>query len=172
MDDDFQKCLCGDMDDDFAEISFSQSGGAVVKGDTIVFTIMSVSEDVGAVTVTVTLTHSPVQSVAATLEIKGTATDADDYQVMERNISFGIGERQATLNLVIVDDDLDEPDETIILEAVPQDLKLVGTASTTLTIEDNDVLTINFEQASYVISEGYRHSNIACRSVGGGKNPD
>ena len=122
--------------------------------DSIAVARMSVSEDVGAVTVTVTLTHSPVQSVAATLEIKGTATDADDYQVMERNISFGIGERQATLNLVIVDDDLDEPDETIILEAVPQDLKLVGTASTTLTIEDNDVLTINFEQASYVISEG------------------
>ena len=122
--------------------------------DSIAVARMSVSEDVGAVTVTVTLTHPPVQSVAATLEIKGTATDAD-YQVVERNISFDIGERQTTLNLVIVDDKLDEPDETIILEAVPQDLNtLVGTTSTTLTIEDNDVLTINFERASYVISEG------------------
>ena len=32
--------------------------------------------------------------------------------------------------------------------------KLVGTASTTLTIEDDNVLAISFEQASYVISEG------------------
>ena len=121
--------------------------------DSIAVARMSVSEDVGAVTVTVTLTHPPVQSVAAMLEIKGTATDAD-YQVVEQNISFGIGERQTTLNLVIVDDDLVEPDETIILEAVPQDLKLVGTASTTLTVEDNDVPAISFQQTEYTIFEG------------------
>ena len=105
--------------------------------DSIAVADMSVSEDVGAVTVTVTLTHSPVQPVAAMLEIEGTATDAD-YQV-GRDINFGIGERQTTLNLDIVDDDLVEPNETIILKAVSQDLTLVGASSTTLTIEDNDV---------------------------------
>ena len=105
--------------------------------DSIAVADMSVSEDVGAVTVTVTLTHSPVQPVAARLDIEGTATDAD-YQV-GRDINFGIGERQTTLNLDIVDDDLVEPNETIILKAVSQDLTLVGASSTTLTIEDNDV---------------------------------
>ena len=74
---------------------------------------------------------------------------------MERNIIFGIGERQTTLNLVIVDDKLDELDETIILNAVSQDLNtLVGTASTTLTIEDNDVPAISFQQTEYTIFEG------------------
>ena len=42
--------------------------------DSITVARMSVSEDVGAVTVTVTLTHPPVQPVAATLELGGTAT--------------------------------------------------------------------------------------------------
>ena len=121
--------------------------------DSIAVASTSVSEAVGNVTVTVTLTYPPVQPVAARLEIEGTATDAD-YQV-ERNINFGVGERQTTLNLVIVDDDLAEPDEIIILRAVSQDpSKLVGTTSTTLTIEDNDVLTISFQQADYVIFEG------------------
>ena len=80
---------------------------------------MSVSEDVGNVAVTVTLTYPPVQQVVARLEIEGTATDAD-YQV-ERDINFGIGERQTTFNLDIVDDNLVELDETIILSAVSQD---------------------------------------------------
>ena len=107
--------------------------------DSITVARMSVSEDVGNVAVTVTLTYPPVQQVVARLEIEGTATDAD-YQV-ERDINFGIGERQTTFNLVIIDDNLVEPNETIILKAVSQDLTLVGTARTTLTIEDNDVLT-------------------------------
>ena len=121
--------------------------------DSIAVARMSVSEDVGAVTVTVTLTHPPVQPVAAMLKIEGTATNAD-YQV-DRNINFGIGERQTTLDLDIVDDSLVELDETIILKAVSQDLnKLVGASSTALTIEDNDVPTISFQQAGYVIFEG------------------
>ena len=71
--------------------------------DSIAVASMSVSEDVGNVAVTVTLTYPPVQPVAATLEIegKGTATDAD-YQVMERNINFGIGETQKTLILLLL----------------------------------------------------------------------
>ena len=106
--------------------------------DSIAVASTSVSEDVGNVVVTVTLTYPPVQSVAATLEIEGTATDADDYQV-EQDISFVIGETQTTLNLVIIDDSLAEPDETIILTAVSQDpSKLVGASSTALTIEDNE----------------------------------
>ena len=115
--------------------------------DSIAVTSTSVSEDVGNVVVTVTLTYPPVQRVVATLEIEGedTATDAD-YQVVERDISFGIGETQTTLNLVIIDDSLAEPDETIILRAVSQDpSKLVGASSTALTIEDNDMLNASLE---------------------------
>ena len=107
--------------------------------DSIAVASTSVSEDVGNVVVTVTLTYPPVQPVVATLEIEGTATTDVDYQVVERNISFGIGETQTTLNLVIIDDSLVEPDETIILSAVSQDRnKLVGASSTALTIEDNE----------------------------------
>ena len=120
--------------------------------DSITVASTSVSEDVGNVAVTVTLTYPPVQSVVATLEIEGTATDAD-YQV-EQDISFGIGETQTTLNLFIVDDDLVELDETIILRAVSQDLTLVGESSTTLTIEDNDVPAISFQRPGYTIPEG------------------
>ena len=120
--------------------------------DSIAVASTSVSEDVGNVAVTVTLTYPPVQSVVATLEIEGTATDAD-YQV-EQDINFGIGETQTTLNLDIVDDDLVELDETIILRAASQDLTLVGASSTTLTIEDNDVPTISFQQTEYTIFEG------------------
>ena len=120
--------------------------------DSIAVASTSVSEDVGNVAVTVTLTYPPVQSIVATLEIRGTATDAD-YQV-EQDINFGIGETQTTLNLDIVDDDLVELDETIILRAVSQDLTLVGESSTTLTIEDNDVPAIRFGLAAYTIPEG------------------
>ena len=125
--------------------------------DSIAVADMSVSEDVGNVAVTVTLTYPPVQQVVARLEIEGTATDAD-YQV-ERDINFGIGERQTTFNLDIVDDNLVELDETIILSAVSQDPnKLVGASSTTLTIEDNDVtattLTLNSSVSGTIDSAG------------------
>ena len=121
--------------------------------DSIAVASTSVSEDVGNVAVTVTLTYPPVQPVVATLEIESTATDAD-YQV-EQDISFGIGEEQTTLNLFIVDDDLVELDETIILRAVSQDSnKLVGASSTALTIKDNDVPAISFQESEYPIPEG------------------
>ena len=114
--------------------------------DSIAVARTSVSEDVGNVVVTVTLTYPPVQPVAATLEIDGTAT---------QDINFGIGETQKNLNLVIVDDGLVELDETIILRAVSQDpSKLVGESNTALTIEDNDVPAIRFGLAAYTIPEG------------------
>ena len=122
--------------------------------DSITVASTSVSEDVGNVAVTVTLTYPPVQSIVATLEIAGTATDAD-YQV-EQDISFGIGEEQTTLNLFIVDDDLVELDETIILtlEADNDQIIIDDKSSVTLTIEDNDVPAIRFALAAYTIPEG------------------
>ena len=111
----------------------SASGGAQVppEGSNAVATIVDndpaayvtadgdpiVDEDVGTVTVTVTL--SAPAAAAATVVLataNGTATAGSDYTPLTAQngtVEFAAGDKQKQLTaIVIIDDDIDEPDET------------------------------------------------------------
>ncbi len=99
----------------------------------------SASESAGSVTVTATL-DQPAGSggVAVTLTSSGTATAGTDYTLPS---SFTISEdsRSATATVTITGDDVDESDETVVLDATAGDLAVAGV---TLTIVDDDTAAV------------------------------
>ena len=93
------------------------------------------------VTVTATLdVPAPTGGTTVTLTVTGTATgtgDEADYTLSSTSIEVAEGETEGTATLTIVDDDLDDPDETIVLDAA-SDTPALSAATLTLTIADND----------------------------------
>ena len=70
---------------------------------------------------------------------------------------FSVGSTYAETTLEVNDDVQVEADETIILRLEADTEQIIDdepTARLTLTIKDNDVPAISFEQADYDISEG------------------
>ena len=102
------------------------------------------AEDGAPVTVTATLdVPAPTGGTTVTVTVTGTATgagDEADYTLSATTIEIGEGETEGTATLTIVDDDLDDPDETIVLDAV-SDTPALSAQTLTLTIADNDADT-------------------------------
>jgi hypothetical protein len=110
----------------------------------------SVAENAGTATITVTRTSGSDGAVGATVTpSNGTATAPADYDATARTVSFADGDTTAkTVSIPIVNDTLDEPDETVNLAlASPTGGAAVGSPSAAvLTIQDDDVpptLSIN-----------------------------
>ena len=127
----------------------SSDGGGVQGSDgdpaqptavTLSLDAATVSEDAGDVTLTVTLdAPAPEGGIGGFLFAgdDGTATADVDF-TLPFSIFIPGGERSATATVSIIDDDLDEADETVVLSALFD----MGTAlledKITLTITDND----------------------------------
>jgi hypothetical protein len=96
----------------------------------------------GATAVTVTLSTTPTQTVSvqyATAD--GTATAPDDYISTSDILTFNPGEISKSIPLTIVDDDLEEPDETFTMSlSNPTGATLGVYDQATITIEDDDTL--------------------------------
>ena len=107
--------------------------------------------------VTLRVTLDDVYDRAVTIQIvnSGTATP-EDYRISSNMVELRAGITFVDRTLRVIDDDLVEPDETIIftLEADNKQIVIDDESSVTLTIADNDVPTISFELARYVILEG------------------
>ncbi len=86
----------------------------------------------------------------------GTATAGSDYAATSGTLSFAPGQVSAIIELAILDDAQDEPDETVNLTlSNPSNATLGATSSTVLTIEDNDPRpTVAFSQAGISQDEG------------------
>ncbi len=110
-----------------------------------------VTVDEGAGTMTLTLhlshpSHEDIAYVASSSNVAGTATEVDDYDDFlldagrTAKLTVPGGDLSQTFDITIVDDTLEEPDETIELlwrkqtghAVTPQELVSIG------TIEDND----------------------------------
>ena len=112
----------------------------------------SVQENGGAATIAVTRTGSTTGDAGATLTLSGgTATAGADYTGTSFAVTFADGETSKTISVPIVDDALDEDDETVnVTLSSPTGGAAIGTpAAAVLTIVDDDALpTLSMSNAS------------------------
>ncbi|MYG27793.1 MAG: hypothetical protein F4213_17525, partial [Boseongicola sp. SB0677_bin_26] len=119
---------------------------------------VSVDEDEGAMTFVMNLSHPVDGEVAYTVtsaRIGGTATESDDYG---RFVSFGsasisipAGQTSASLQVTIVDDDIDEEDETLEIgwrASTGSLLVETATVNVTGTIVDDDTRGVTVSETA------------------------
>ena len=110
------------------------------------------AEDAGAVTVTATLDEpAGTGGVAVTLAAgaASTATANVDY-FLPAQLTVGAGKTAASASVFIVDDDVDEDDETLVLTTVSG---LTVTVAT-LTIVDDDTAGVTLNKTSLSVAAG------------------
>jgi hypothetical protein len=119
----------------------------------------SVNEN-GTSGLAVTVIRSGDTSAAASITLtpsNGTATSGADFNNSPIVVNFNPGQTSTTVTIPIVDDNIDEPNETINLTlSNPSSGVLLGTRTTAvLTIVDNDPLpTVNLGPATISRNEG------------------
>ncbi|MFN2129772.1 MAG: Calx-beta domain-containing protein, partial [Anaerolineae bacterium] len=85
----------------------------------------------------------------------GTATAGSDYLATSGTLTFTPGTTTQSFSVSILDDALDEPNETVNLSLSNPVSAVVGTPASTLTIVDDDgASTVQFSSSSYSVSEG------------------
>jgi hypothetical protein len=119
-------------------------------------TTLTVDEAAGAVILTATLSSTSTQVI--TVEYapsNGTATAGSDYQPASGTLTFAAGERSQNVTVNVIDDLLDEPDETIqLVLRNPANTTVGAPATTQLTLSDNDdPPAVQLSAASYTASE-------------------
>ena len=122
-----------------------------------------VNEDAGTMTLTLALSHE--SSVAVTYEttgsdVSGTATRPSDYlnflQGAFTTITVPVGDMSATFDITIVDDMVNESDETIVIQW-PRSPAINATPSSftfTGTITDNDGTGVSVSKTALTVTEG------------------
>src|SRR5438093_3965664 len=130
----------------------------------------SVAEEGGSATITVTRTG--VANDVSTVQYatsNGSATAPADYTSRSGTLTLNPGETTKTFTIPIINDTLDENDETINLTlSNPSGGTLGDTTTAVLTITDNDTAgTVQFSQASYSVTEGAASVTITVTRAGG-----
>ena len=111
----------------------------------------TVAENAGSATVTITLDQPPgVDGTTVALSASGTATATADYSLPEA-FTIPVNVSSVTRSVTIVDDDLDESNETIVLTASSPGLTVTGA---TLTIIDDDTHGVTLNQTSRTVPVG------------------
>ncbi len=112
----------------------------------LTFAVASASVDEAAGTYPISVTLSASSSTATTLSytLSGTATQGSDYTIQS---SVTLNGTSAQIPIVIVDDQDEEPDETVIVTLVSSTAYTLGSITAfTLTITDNDAVALSFAQ--------------------------
>jgi hypothetical protein len=99
-----------------------------------------VNEDAGTATITVNLDGTSADTVTVEYATSdGTATAGADYTAASGTLTFNPGATSQTFNVPILDDELNEGNETVSLNlSNPTNATIGGTNPATLTILDND----------------------------------
>ena len=106
---------------------------------TLTLADFSVAEGVGTAVLTATLSHPsafPVTVNYATAD--GTATSGADYTPTNGTLTFPADTTSQPILVAIVDDNLDEPDETVLIHLSGITNGVLGNSQAVLTILDND----------------------------------
>ena len=131
----------GDEDDD-------GGGEDDATAPALTFTVASASVDEAAGTYPISVALSASSSTATTLSytLSGTATQGSDYTI-QASVTLAANATTAQIPIVIVDDQDEEPDETVIVTLASGDGYTLGsTTAFTLTITDNDATALSFAQ--------------------------
>ena len=103
----------------------------------------------GMVSVPVTLSGSAGDAVTVHYAVTGgSATLGTDYTISEGTLSFGAGETQQMIELTILADDMEEPNETIELGLDSPTNGVLGAKAHTITINANVLPRVRFALAS------------------------
>ena len=136
-------------DDDITEVtvSFEQASYTVAEG--------------GTVSVKVKLDSDPLRTVTIPLiRTNQDGADAADYSGVPNEVTFQSGDTEKTITFAATQDPVDDDDESVKLSfgIMPNGVTTGTTTETVISIADDDVpeVTVNFERAGYVISEGSR----------------
>jgi hypothetical protein len=117
----------------------------------------NVNEGAGTATITATLnTSSPLTATVNFATSDGTAIAPGDYTSASGTLTFTPGITTAAFTVPIVDDSLDENNETINLALSSPNGAALGAPNTAvLTIADNDPPpSVQFDAAAYSVNEG------------------
>ncbi len=121
------------------------------------YSTMSSLESVTATSVRVVLDTTHFENVTVNYSVTGgTATGSGtDYTLSSGTATITAGETSTTIALVIVNDEIDEPDETFVITlADPVYATLGATDELTYTITDNDAAGITSSESAFSLSEG------------------
>jgi uncharacterized repeat protein (TIGR01451 family) len=110
----------------------------------------SVSEGAGPAVITVTLDTAPFVPVTVNYATgDGTAVAPGDYLAASGTLTFTVGQTSRTFTVTVVNDTLDEGDETVTLTlSNPGHAGLGATNPATLTIVDDDQVTLSSHKDS------------------------
>ncbi len=123
---------------------------------------ITVGEGAGTLTLTLELdrlSNRDISYSTVTASVSGTATVTDDYvaflQGGSKNFTVTAGNLSKTFNITIVDDSLDETDETIVIvwnkfpnsDAAPASITFTG------TITDNDTAGVTISRNALTVTE-------------------
>ena len=115
-----------------------------------------VDESKGSASLKVRIEAPEKNIVAVKYKVTGgtAAGDGEDYSLADGTLTFNPGEITKVIPVNIVDDNIDEEDETIEVELYDPINGTLGSQKThTLTIKDNDTSSISFVKASSSIDE-------------------
>jgi PKD repeat protein len=100
----------------------------------------TVDEDAGSAPIAVALSAPSALPITVNYATgNGSATAGNDYTAVSNTLTFSPGETTKSFTVQVLEDAVDEPDETINLTlSNPTNASLGGPANATLTITDND----------------------------------
>ncbi len=132
-----------DDDDPEVRVSFAEPSYSVEEG--------------GDVTVTVELSDDPERTVVIpiTRSDQGGASSGD-YSVVPTSITFNATEMSKTITFSVIDDTVDDDNESVELGfgLLPDRVSAVGTTTAIVSIEDNDGRGVTVSESELSIAEG------------------
>lgn len=138
---------------DGLEVHFQHEQTPTVEFD---LASQSVGEAAGGAVLTVSLSSASGLDVTVPYTVSGTAVSPDDYALSPDPLVIPAGDLSADLDLSVVDDALDEEDETVVVTlGTPVNADLGSTVEHTATLLDDDAPpVVAFVLAGQSVGEG------------------
>ncbi|NEP13050.1 MAG: DUF4347 domain-containing protein [Symploca sp. SIO2C1] len=116
---------------------------------------VTVDEAAGTATFTVSLDQASTQDVTVDFTTNdGTAVDPDDFTDTSGTLTIAAGQTTGTITVDIIDDGIDEADETFTVDLSNATNATITDAQGLGTITDNDTLNLNKTQNDVIFIEG------------------
>ncbi len=126
-------------------------------------TPVTILEASGSSTVTATLSQATFEAVTVTLGYSGTATSGSDYVTPSTSIVIAAGQTTGTATLTAIQDTNSESGETIIVDITGVSggaASESGTQQQTVTITDDEVISVSLSATPINISEAVQSSSV------------